>query len=81
MVIEYRIINRSELELNVGEKKMIINGEIIVNPPGFNIYFFSIKKWEPPFEKEEIPDELKYKIIKRLIEESQKKENVRLSFD
>lgn len=60
---------------------MIAQGEVILDPPSFNVYYGSIKKWESPYEEEIIDDGLKYRIIKGLLEESRKEENVSLFFD
>lgn len=81
MQVEYIIVNRAEIILKIEGKKMIIQGEIALDPPSFNAYFGSIKNWEPPYENEKISDGFKYKIIKALLEESRKEGNVRILFD
>lgn len=82
MKVTYKVINRSELELCFENKRMIIEGEILVTTPrSFRVSFFTIRKWEPPYEKEEVSDGEKYRIIKALLEESRKQGNVDLFFD
>lgn len=81
MKVEYVIINRGEMLLKTEGKEMLIQGEINIDSPSFNVYFGSIKNWKPPYENEPISHGLKYRIMKALLEESRKEGNVKLYFD
>lgn len=79
--IKYKIINRGKLELILGERTMILHGELIFDPPMFYVSTSTIRNWEPPFGKENISDGEKYRIILALLNESRKEGNVNLVFD
>lgn len=75
--LEYKIISRGELELKVEDKVMIIHGEIIIDPPSFEVYTKSINKWHSP-SGIKVTTEEKNKIINALLIESKKKGNTDL---
>ncbi|OJX32931.1 MAG: hypothetical protein BGO86_13170 [Chryseobacterium sp. 36-9] len=80
MKIEYSILTPSKMKVTVDDKREIyISGEGTTEPK-FYADIISIKKWEPPFDNEEITEELKNQIIKTIEKES-KKRKVPVVFD
>lgn len=81
MKIKYDIISRGIMEVEIDEKKMIITGEVILEPPSFYANINSVNKFEPPYDDLAISDDLKFKIIKAIVLESYKNKNVRIFFN
>ncbi|MBE9468860.1 MAG: hypothetical protein IMY72_11170 [Bacteroidetes bacterium] len=71
---------RSHIRVEIEGKVILINGELTTTP-AFYADIKSIKKWEPPYDQEEITEEEKTKLIQIITEESQKEGNIRVYFE
>lgn len=61
MKVEYSILTSSIMKIIVdGKQEMYITGKG-TSEPKFYADIISIKKWEPPFDNEEITEEVKTK--------------------
>ena len=80
MKIKYSILTRSKLYAEFGDKKMYIQGEATMTP-AFYANINSIKKWEPPYDNEEITEEEKAELIRLITDESKKEGRIRVYFD
>ena len=80
MKIKYSILTPSKMKVTVDDKREVyITGEGTTEPK-FYADIISIKKWEPPFDNEEITEEVKTQIIK-VIENDSKKRKVSVVFE
>ncbi|SDD28373.1 Imm74 family immunity protein [Williamwhitmania taraxaci] len=80
MELQYSILTPSKMLVEKGDKKILIMGEATLTP-AFYADIKSIKKWESPYDKEEITEEEKTELIQRITEESQKEGNIRVYFE
>lgn len=69
MTIDYSIITRSEMLVEVNGKKMVITGEG-TTIPNFYADIQSMTKWEKPFEDIVVTEDDKNKIINYITQES-----------
>lgn len=71
---------RSHIRVEIDGKVILINGEL-TTIPAFYADIKSIKNWEPPYENEEITEEEKAELIRKITEESQKEGWIRVYFE
>ena len=81
MDVNYRIINRGTLLFQYGEKTMIINGEVILNPSSFETTINAIKAWEAPHHLEVISEDIQKEIVNIIKELSNKEGNIPVLFN
>lgn len=55
--------NRWEIRVIIGDRSLIITGELTFTPPVFYANIASIKHWEYPYERVEITEQEKKEII------------------
>ena len=81
MKIKYDIISRGKMEVKIDDKRIIVFGEVSLEPLSFYANINSIDKFEPPYDDLIINDDMKFKIIKAIIQESYKENNVKIFFN
>lgn len=54
---------RGELVYTEGDRSLRIEAEMLTGSPDWVVYTDSIRRWEPPYEKEPISPERKGKVI------------------
>ncbi len=71
---------RSHIRVEIEGKVILINGELTTTP-AFYADIKSIRKWESPYDNEEISEAEKTELIIKITEESKKEGNIRVYFE
>lgn len=61
-----KLRGRSGIEYSEGKKKVLVSSEFLAGDAGIVIYASSLKNWDPPFEAENLSEEDKVNIKRRI---------------